>query len=485
MIKRTIVIVGGGFSGAMTAIHALRQARLPLTIEIIEPRQELGAGLAYSTRHREHRLNVPARRMVLFEEHPTHFHDWFTSRGLDRADPGCDAGGGNLFAARNVFARYMRELLNDAVTTAHPGCSLVHRHACAADIEPRSGGGWRLVMTDGSVTLADDVVVCIGHSSTLAPAPFDRPALTATGKILNDPWDATAIAALGADARLLVLGQGLTMGDVIATLQAQAHRGPVVAVSRRGLLARAYADSVKTRVPFDSLADDATASAVLRLMRDACAEAVRTGNSWNAVIETTREEGARLWRRLSVVEQCRLIRHARVFWDAHRYRMAPQVAGAIERARDEGRLRLVAGRVVDAEAIGNGFHVTVRLRRDRGEPWLRQQFDAVVNCVGPTHDVARLTNPLIQALLRRRLARAHATRLGFEVGSNNALLGDGGAAAGLHVVGPLSRGACGDIVGAPEISRQARAVVDGLLEDIRAGGRPMDDGDAAVSTVAA
>lgn len=462
-MSETIVVVGGGFSGVITAVHALRQTRAPLTIQIIEPRPQLGAGLAYSTDHPEHRLNVPAHRMVLFDEEPNHFHDWFVGNALHLNDPGCDGGGGNLFAARAVFARYVRNVLERASDAAPHPCRVVHHRARAADIEADSGGGWRVMMDDGTSVVGDDVVVCIGHTSTTAPSPFDRAAISEAGRVVGDPWDAPAIRAFGPDARILILGQGLTMGDVLSTLEVLRHRGPVVAVSRRGLLSRAYADSTKTSVPFDNLPDDTTASAVVAMMRAACADAIRTGNSWNSVIETTREQGAALWCRLAPGEQRQLIRHARVFWDAHRYRMAPQVAGAIERARNEGRLRLVSGRVTGAEPAVAGVDVEIRLRPCDGGAVLRAQFDAIVSCVGPIHDVARIDNPFIRALLQRGLARAHTTGLGFEVDRSNALVGERGPSTGLHAVGPLTRGACGDIVGAPEISRQARFVAAGVL----------------------
>ena len=469
----TIAIVGGGFSGAITAIHLIRETKVPLCIDIIETRPQLGAGLAYSTRHPEHRLNVPAQRMTLFDENPTHFHTWFVGAGLDRLDRACDGGNGNLFAARSVFAQYMQVLLNQTLSGAEPSCGVIHHRSCAVDIEADRQRRWRVLLANGNAVTADAVIVCIGHTRSAPPDPFNRDTLADTGRVLTDPWDAEAIARFGSSARILVLGQGLTMGDVMATLVERGHRGSVVALSRRGLLARPYTDNLKTPVPFETLADDVRASAVLRLIRRSCDEAVRSGHSWHSVIETTREKGGDLWRRLSVGEQRRLVRHARPWWDAHRYRMAPQVAQAIDQALAKGRLRLLAGRAVRAEAARDGIDVTIRLRRAKaGEQLAHGRFDVVVSCVGPTHDVETLDNPFIKALLARGLARPHPTRLGFALGRDNQLVGESGDTRGVHVVGPLSRGACGDIVGVPEISRQARSLARELL------GRPDYVGEA-------
>jgi uncharacterized NAD(P)/FAD-binding protein YdhS len=68
----TVAIVGGGCSGVLTAAQLFHH-RFRGTIAIVEPRGELGAGLAYSTPHEHHLLNVPAGRMSAFPRIPGHF----------------------------------------------------------------------------------------------------------------------------------------------------------------------------------------------------------------------------------------------------------------------------------------------------------------------------------------------------------------------------------------------------------------------------
>jgi len=145
--------------------------------------------------------------------------------------------------------------------------------------------------------------------------------------------------------------------------------------------------------------------------------------------------------------------------------MAPQVVATVNHARNEGRLQLLAGRVIAAQPSpgADGIDVAIRLHPRLGAQVVVEHFDLVVSCIGPTHNVTVIDNPFIQALLRRRLAQSHATGLGFVVGHNNALVHAGCETAGVHVIGPLSRGACGDIVGVPEISRQAREVIENLI----------------------
>ena len=102
-----IVIVGGGCSGMLVAFQLLRKGfRDSLTI--VEPRAELGRGLAYSTTFDGHLLNVPAERMSALPEQPSHFLEWLRGCGFPNAAPG-------VFAPRRLYGEYLGSLLRDAL----------------------------------------------------------------------------------------------------------------------------------------------------------------------------------------------------------------------------------------------------------------------------------------------------------------------------------------------------------------------------------
>lgn len=66
--RLTVAVVGGGFTGAAMAMHLVAGIgySTDTSIVVIEPRSELGRGLAYSATDPAHRVNVPAARMTLF-----------------------------------------------------------------------------------------------------------------------------------------------------------------------------------------------------------------------------------------------------------------------------------------------------------------------------------------------------------------------------------------------------------------------------------
>ena len=152
----TIVIVGGGASGAVLAAHLLRYGTSPLTIRILEPRAVLGQGVAYSTAYVSHLLNVRAGDMSAFRNAPDHFVEWL--RGNIRADADSDA-----FASRVHYGAYLQHTLGDAGRRARPDMRLEHVRAKAQRVSPLRDG-FEIATDDGRGIRADNVVLALGNS---------------------------------------------------------------------------------------------------------------------------------------------------------------------------------------------------------------------------------------------------------------------------------------------------------------------------------
>src|SRR5262249_10895264 len=113
-----VAIVGGGCSGLLVAVNLLRNGfRDSLTI--IEPRAELGQGLAYSTTFDEHLLNVCAGKMSGLVSEPSHFVDWLRAREWPGASP-------ELFAPRRIYGEYLSNLLKDELAAGSHNFRHVH-----------------------------------------------------------------------------------------------------------------------------------------------------------------------------------------------------------------------------------------------------------------------------------------------------------------------------------------------------------------------
>ncbi|HEY6569777.1 MAG TPA: FAD/NAD(P)-binding protein, partial [Candidatus Limnocylindrales bacterium] len=100
-----VVIVGGGAAGAFVTTNLLRGGDRGLEVVVVEPRDELGLGVAYSTRDPWHRLNVPVGAMSAIHDDPDHFRRWA------HLPP-------EAFARRVDYGRYVQGVLEEAVASS-------------------------------------------------------------------------------------------------------------------------------------------------------------------------------------------------------------------------------------------------------------------------------------------------------------------------------------------------------------------------------
>lgn len=448
-----IAVVGGGFSGAAFALHLLRDfPDLAADIDIVEPRARLAGGLAYGTADPQHRINVAAARMAVFAEDPTHFDRWFRDTGGLQDDPAAEAPGVGVFPRRAAFGRYVETLLRETAAAAR-FARLRHVRDRAGAID-MAGGGWRVSLADGGSVAADLVVLAVGHPPAAAPSPLA--ALAGDPGLLDDPWSALAVAP---DARVLIVGSGLTMTDVVASLRAGGHRGRIVAVSRRGLLPRP-----RTRQPVQprgmfAAPPSVSALALLRRVRAEMAAGEAVGRPWEDVIDALRAQGRDVWGALPLPERRRLLRHLQPFWDAHRYQCAPQIDALLRREYASGGLRVLAASLRGAARRPAGIRVLVHPRGAPANDVTSLECDVVITCTGPAHRTAIAANPALRSLSQSGLIMSDPYGLGIAVDDQGrALSATGHALDTLRVVGPPARGTWGELMGLPQVSQQPRDV---------------------------
>ena len=454
-----VVIVGGGFSGAVAAIHLAGLLPAPAQIEVIEPRAMLGGGVAYSATDPAHRINVPATRMVVFAGDPTQFDRWMRMNAVLDGDPAALWHDGEAFPQRGVFGRYIAQLAADA-GRARPGIILRHVRDSAVEIAA-AAAGYRVTLSGGATLPADLVILAVSHPPPAMPVAL-RAVHAQGAPVIADPWRPGALDAIPPDAGVVVVGTGLSMADAAATLDRRGHRGPILAVSRRGLLSRghAFGDAAK-RSWFETAPVCRTALGLTRAIRAQIDAAGAAGAPWQAVFDDVRSSAPRLWAALDVAERRRLVRHIRPFWDVHRFRVAPQPEAAIAAMRARGQFSSVAASLRWAAWDGDTIALTLHPRRAPEDSVRRVEAGAVIVTTGPGHGSILATNLALASLAAAGLVQDDAAGLGLEVDAAYRAVGrDGSARPDLFVAGPLARGRVGELMGLPQVSAHAQEVAE-------------------------
>jgi uncharacterized NAD(P)/FAD-binding protein YdhS len=436
-------IVGGGATGILAAAHLTRRLD-PANDEVvvIEPGETLGRGVAYATDDPRHLLNVRVANMSAFADEPDHLYAWL------RARRGADATSPFSFISRGLYGDYVADL---AEQTLSNGVVRRERARCL-DIEERVDDV-RLTLSTGESLAAGVAILATGHD----PKP------TLGGLPAEQPWSAGALEGLSPDAPILILGSGLTMVDMALSLERRGQRGPIVVLSRRGLLSTAHRPAPPRVVNASEIPFGAELSQLLAWLRRLAARFTTEGADWRSAVDALRPHTQQLWGAMSLEQRRRFLRHARVYWDVHRHRMAPEIEAAFRALVDSGRLMLVAGRIVVARRNGEDVEVEI-LRRGDGAAE-RRRFARIVDCTGLCEQPLKSANPLLRALLARGAARPDALGIGFDVAPDLGLVGaDGAVSRRIKAIGPLARAAFWECIAIPDIRLQCAALADALTE---------------------
>ena len=183
--------------------------------------------------------------------------------------------------------------------------------------------------------------------------------------------------------------------------------------------------------------------------------------SWHPVLDAVRLQGQDIWQALPVSERRRIARHVRPFWDVHRFRIAPQVENALDRAVADGSLSVRAASIRSAASSGDILRIGLKDRR-RDELAILD-VDKIIVTTGPGHGSILRSQPLLSALAEAGHLALCPTGLGLLCDrQTHAISTSGFADETLLIAGPLARGTFGELMGLPQVSEHA-VLVAGII----------------------
>ena len=448
-----VLIIGGGLSGTMLAVQLLRQPG-KRQILVIEPRNELGRGEAYSAVELGHTLNGNAARMSVDPDNADDLTQWLTDYFGAGGWPESDQQPvpiSELFPPRGIFGLYAQQRLAEA--KAISASTVEHIRAEVIDLQV-DGAAALLTLDNGQQLRGAQAVLATGMFPAARTPQTQSSGLNAAAV---DPWDVKAMRQIDPQSSVLIIGSGLTMVDAVVSLEQAGHRGPIEVFSRHGLLPH-----VRRQPPswVDFLGEDhrlRSPRQLLREVRRQCQLAVEQGIDWQAPLDTVRAHISRLWSQASAREKRQFVRHVRPWWESHHHRSPPLSAQLVARLHVEGRLRVQAASFKGLEASDNGVMIKLRYR---GEQVVTQVSGAaLINSSGIEYDWRRVAKPLPQQLLKRGLIKPGPLALGIAADTSGAVLdAQGQVSQRLFAMGPPLRGMWWESTAVTDVALQAKAL---------------------------
>lgn len=464
---RTIVIIGAGFSGTLTAVNLLRRAaravaegsppvHRPVRLVLVERTGRFGAGVAYGTNHCEHLLNVPAARMSAFPDDPDDFLNWARCRR-----PGVE---GYSFLPRRTYREYVEHVLAGA-RRACPQIDVVLLKDEVRSVRPDADeSSARVEFAESPPVIADRVVLAPGNYAPLdVRAAGD--AIYETDYYIRDPWDDARCRRIDPARPVLIIGTGLTAVDIVLRLAASGHTGTIHAVSRHGLMPQAHRRTPVAPMPSAIEELPAAPRSLLRAVRRRVREAEQCGGDWRAVVDGLRGPTAAVWQRFTLDQRRQFFRHLRHFWEIHRHRIAPDVAAVFNDHVQSGRVRIHAARIAAYRLTPDGVAVEIHPRAGHERSPITLDVHRVINCTGPNADFTRVTDPLIRQLIADGWIRPDPLRIGLDCTPRGALIDrDGSPSPILFTVGPPRKPLTWESTAVPELRHQAADLANVLFE---------------------
>ena len=457
----TIAIIGGGFSGTMTAVNLARLSSRPLRVYLINSGHPAGRGVAYGTRRAEHLLNVAARNMSAFPDHPNHFLDWLRTRSEYSDLP--DVVLREIFLPRRVYGDYVRSVSLMYFASVDPRqqvqIEVVEDTAVAVTKHP---GGALVALGSRKTIEANRVVLATGNqqpaSLPSADARFRHPAY------FEDPWIDWDGRLANSEQDAILLGTGLTMVDVFLTLLEAGWRGTIRAVSRNGLLPLSHFRGIEYPSFPPPEPEKLGLAGLVDQMERHCSRLRQLGANPTICVDKLRPHTQRIWQDFSAEEKRQFCSRYAAQWNVMRHRVAEPIHARLMEAVSSGRLRIHKGRIAALSDAGPNVRVTIE--SEQGEQTMLEG-GLVVNCTGPQTSFSSAAEPLFKDLLERGLVRTDELDMGIEVDADFAAVEhDGRRSAFLYALGPLLKGTLWETTAVPELRGQAMRVAQLLLHEL-------------------
>ena len=453
---KSIVIIGGGFTGTLTAINLARFSPISIDITIISDTWGACRGVAYNTRNGSHLLNVVARNMSALADQPNHFVEWLATRSEYLDVPA--AALRETFAPRRVYGDYLNNLFQWCAGTIAAGknirMGIIQEQASDLALE---GEGARITLRDGRTLRADKVVLAVGNQ---APAPFRVRGLDAhSAKYIGNPWQGWEKRLPSADQDLLLIGTGLTMVDTFLTLRDMGWRGKILAVSRNGLLPLSHYKGFDYPDPLAEEKGVISLRRLFALCKRQCRAALARGLNPAIVVDKLRPHTQRIWQGFSLAEKKRFNRHFRTRWNVVRHRIAPEIHQQLRAAMAAGRLEVIKGRLREVREAADQMRVLVA--GAGGERWLAA--GAVINCTGPQESYVPATTSLFQSLFAQGIIQPDEMNMGSKAADFSVVDAQGKSSQTVFALGALLKGTLWETVAVPELRSQTFRLAESII----------------------
>ncbi len=461
--RSCIGIVGGGFSGMLTAIQLIRHSTTPLHIVIISEKESFGKGIAFNTYSNRHLLNVPVAKMSALNTDPRHFLNWI-SKLPEYSNVPTDILA-NSFVPRVSYGKYLIDLWEEYKAIAlKKNIAIQVYEQKLLQLSPAENG-FNLQLETGKKLHVDYCVIATGNVLPRNP-PIANTSFYQHPAYFQNPWDRAAVKNTLAQP-VLIIGNGLTMVDTVIGLLENGFQHTIYSLSPHGFHILPHSPPGEN---YDGLLRELslpiTLHEVLSLVNKHVKEALRKGISPNSVIDSLRPHTQLIWRGLSSNEKKMFMARLRHLWGVARHRLPVPVKQTMDQLQQEGRLQVLSGKLIDIEERQNSFCINYFDKKSHSVQQLN--VHRVINCTGPETAIHHMQGSFLHECLANGILCQDELALGINADPDTfqVINAHGLSWHNLFTIGSTLKGVLWESTAVGELRVQAEQVAKTILQKV-------------------
>jgi uncharacterized NAD(P)/FAD-binding protein YdhS len=453
----SVVIAGGGFCGILCLVHFVKKSTQKISVSVINGKYPLACGIAFRTYSNQHLLNVEARNMSAFPDEPDHFVEWCRKNPMIGTH---DADVPTTYFPRNYYGDYLGQILKETLQSAPPHININLITDEVTDVNTLQDK-YEVITAGGMKISADKIILATGNSEP-GPPSLKEPEFLGSKNYFSNPWSEESVSGLTKNDDVLIIGNGLTMVDVILGLREKKFTGKIISLSPHGFNILPHRKAPPQRYILDELSPPYDLETLFRLFYKHIREARTRGQSGETVVDAIRAKTQEIWTNLSVRDKKKFMTHLRHLWGVARHRLPALVHQQIQDMIKENKLDVIAARVKHIRECPEGIEVLAQRRRDQSE--LRLRVARVINCTGPETDIRKQKSKLFDSLLAKGIVRPDDMNLGIDANDTFNVIGtDNNPNESIYAIGSLLKGKLWESTAVPELRIQAEKIVQHIL----------------------
>jgi uncharacterized NAD(P)/FAD-binding protein YdhS len=458
---KNIAIIGGGFSGTMTAVQLIKKASSKLSICIIEPAGKLFKGAAYNSYSDKHLLNVAAAKMSGFADQPEHFLNWVMAQDAYKTKDRELTS--NSFLPRNIYGNYLSSIWEDALQLAATKGIEINWLQNRVTKLNYSSSSITLQLDNNTNVTCEKCVLATGNMLPRNPLIHDSSVLDNKNYFQN-PWQLSAVINKPKNLPVLIIGNGLTMVDTVIGLTEYGFKGTIYAVSPNGfnILPHRH-NGIEYKGLDEELIDGLTLHQIVTIINRHIKSVREFGISAEPIVDALRPKVQKIWKNLSTQEKQQFMSRLRHLWGVARHRIPLHIHDKIQTMRVEGKLLVKSGKILTIQENLDVFQVGYWDKKMNEK--IELQVSSIINCTGPETDLSRVPEHFLHACLNEGIISQDPLKLGIAAETTTYKVKDqkGNTKHNLFTLGSNLKGELWESTAVNELRLQAEKLAEQLL----------------------